>query len=334
VHNFDEQIVETPICKNYTTDLLFSQANAYSLKYVIVIINYIIGKVVQMIITSVGCSSESSRLQYITSCIFVCQFFNTGFLVMLVNANLNGQGWILGKIFNGSESDFSLRFFTTTGDILVGSMMFNTWFPVMMEFGWFGYRVFFRVLDQVGLSGEQKTRKITLQQYINTYAGPVWFIQWKYSSILNIVYVTLTFGMGLPLLFPLAAVQMLVIYCLEKYMIYYLYQEPPAYDEVLSNSVLRKLTRAPLFMIAFAYWMLTNRQLIQNDNLFEIPTHDTPFQAKHYWWEALTKEGVFGSGPAGFLLPYLILFLVFLSCRPLFTLIAKKCCGRVLLSKI
>jgi hypothetical protein len=41
-----------------------------------------------MIINKVGCDTESTQMSYITNSVFICIFFNTGFLLMLCNANL------------------------------------------------------------------------------------------------------------------------------------------------------------------------------------------------------------------------------------------------------
>jgi hypothetical protein len=41
------------------------------------------------------------------------------------------------------------------------------------------------------------------------------------------------YGMALPILFPIAGVSFLVLYVLEKLMIYYFYSEPPTSDEKL-----------------------------------------------------------------------------------------------------
>ncbi len=67
----------------------------------------------------------------------------------------------------------------------------------------------------------------------------MYFMHYKYSSIMNIIFITFTFGAGLPLLFPIAAVSLLVIYSLEMFMLHYVYKQPPAYDEKLNKSVLK-----------------------------------------------------------------------------------------------
>jgi len=84
---------------------------------------------------------------------------------------------------------------------------------------------------------------------------------------MNIVFITMMFGAGLPLLFPLASFSLLLMYLLEKYEIYYVFQQPPAYDEKLNNAVLNNLDKAPVFLLSFGYWFLTNLQMTSNDYL-------------------------------------------------------------------
>ena len=91
------------------------------------------------------------------------------------------------------------------------------------------------------------------------------------------------FGCGLPILFPVAAASLSVLFCLEKYMLYYVYKSPPAYDEKLNNSFLQNLALAPLFFLGFSYWMLTNKQLLGNE-LNPIASKNNAFIAGHYWY--------------------------------------------------
>jgi hypothetical protein len=150
------------------------------------------------------------------------------------------------------------------------AMMFNIAWPIMEFFAFFGMRLGFRLLDRNFSCNEYRTKKTTLQQYIEIYSGPVYFIHYKYSAILNIVFVTFMYGLGIPLLFPLAVLQILMLYVVEKLMIYYSYRQPPMYDDKLNNRVLALLTYAPLFLFSFGYWMYSNQQLLSNDNIYYV----------------------------------------------------------------
>jgi hypothetical protein len=143
---------------------------------------------------------------------------------------------------------------------------------------------------------------------------------------MNIVFITMMFGTGLPILFPIAAASLTVLFCLEKFMLYYVYKQPPTYDEKLNNSVLSNLSYAPLFLLSFGYWILTNKQIISNDYLRPVSRKSESFQADHTWYRALTPEGVFHSGPAGFLLVFFFAYAFYLTFRGTFEWIGKACC--------
>lgn len=97
-------------------------------------------------------------------------------------------------------------------------------------------------------------------------------MHYKYSAIMNIVFLTMMFGAGLPILFPLASGSLLTMYLVEKYEIYYVFQQPPAYDDKLNNAVLVNLDKAPVLLLAFGYWFLTNLQILNNDYLKPVET--------------------------------------------------------------
>ena len=106
-----------------------------------------------------------------------------------------------------------------------------------------------------------------MQKFIDVYSGPAFDIHVKYSSILNIVFVTFMYGFGIPILFPLAAFQLFVIFVVEVLCLYFSYKQPPSYDEKISNTVVGLMHSAPLFYLAVGYWMCSSQQLLSNDHL-------------------------------------------------------------------
>jgi hypothetical protein len=144
-------------------------------------------------------------------------------------------------------------------------MLFNVYWPVVEFFIFGGMRQAFRFLDRGFSCNQNRTKKTTLQQYVELYSGPVFFIHYKYSSIMNITFVTMMYGLGMPVLFPVASMSYLTLYCMEKIMLHYCYREPPMYDERLNNNALGILTWAPLLFLSFGYWMLSSKQLLSNN---------------------------------------------------------------------
>jgi len=153
-------------------------------------------------------------------------------------------------------------------------------------------------------------------------------MHFKYSAILNICFMTMMFGVGLPILFPVAALSFGVLYLLENYMLYYVFKQPPAYDEKLNNSVLENLSWAPLFTLGFGYWMLTNQQLIQSyTSLTPVAKQKDAFMTDHIWYQAFTPAGIFSAGPGGILAILFYIYFVYLVSKELVHVFIKKCCG-------
>ncbi len=279
------------ICHEYVMDFYSGTAASTSVQYMIVAINYILRLFIIKLIIFIGKDTESEQTKLITNGVFLVQFFNTALLLLLVNANLDEQSGFFSIFFSGAVPDFNSWWFSDIGNTLVGAMMFNIYWPVFEFFMWFGYRTLFRQLDK-GLfkCDSNKTKKITIQQYVEIYSGPTFFIHYKYSSILNITFVTMMYGLGLPILFPIAAISLLVLYVMEKSMIYFSYRQPPMYDEKLNNNVLSLMTYAPLLFLGFGYWMFSSKQIMSNDDL-SYTNLDSDVRATHHvWTEVFTLE--------------------------------------------
>ena len=48
-----------------------------------------------------------------------------------------------------------------------------------------------------------------MANFKKVYCGGDYVIHFKYSGVLNVVYVTMFYGMGMPILFPIAGINLL-----------------------------------------------------------------------------------------------------------------------------
>ena len=237
-----------------------------SLKYFITTFNFILRTVCISLVQWIGYPTETQQLDETTKLTFYLQFFNTVFLLLLVNADLSEQFFNSG-IFRGTSGDFDATWFKVSGNTMVGTLIFILLWPIIEFFVFFGLRWLPRFLDHGFSSDPYNTRVTNLQAYVDNYSGPLYLMHYKYAHILNIVFVAFTFGYGIPILFPIAAVALFFLYVVEKSMLYYCYRLPPMYDERLSQSVLNQMSYAPLFLLSFGYWMASNKQMLSNDHL-------------------------------------------------------------------
>lgn len=134
-------------------------------------------------------------------------------------------------------------------------MIINAIFP-FVEFGIAFTKLWvFRTLDR-GLFTKDtyNTKKTNMQTYIDIYSGPEYLIHFKYSGILNVTFVTLMYGIGQPVLFPIAVISYFILYSIERVLIAYFYQLPPTFDEKMTKNALSIIRWAALFYMFFGYW--------------------------------------------------------------------------------
>jgi len=72
-------------------------------------------------------------------------------------------------------------------------------------------------------TNRRKTKKSDVNGYADLYSGPTLDVAAIYSRVLTIVFVTFMYGFGLPILYPIAALSLLLLYATEKAKLYWGY---------------------------------------------------------------------------------------------------------------
>ena len=301
------QVDGEPICANYNSLVTTVFLMTTVLSYLLIGINYVLRTVCIMLVDWIGFSTETERLSKTTTITFIVQFFNSAFLLLMVNADMSEQPLTLG-LTTGALPDFNAIWFRSVGDIIVAAMVFNVYYPIVEVIMYWALRWLFRCMDR-GCKFSGPTKSTSIQSYINIYQGPQYFMHYKYSSILTTAYITFMYGFGMPVLFPIAMLSFLVLYVVEKVMLFYGYIIPPMYDERLSNDVLTKLQFAPLLYIAFGYWMASNNQLLSNEYLTAVENSTDVYVTDHTMGDVFSGQG-WEDGKWAFLVAFIFLNLV------------------------
>lgn len=158
----------------------------------------------------------------------------------------------------------------------------------------------------LGCKKSVKTSTKTLNAYTALYSGPEFDIHYQYSNILVITWVTFLFGPGLPILFPLAFLGMIILYCTNRLTLAYFHRRPPVYDQRLNETTLYLLRFAPLLYTFMGAWVYSNQQTFRNK--VTANTNGEPFmQSQHTVDEFFTQVN-----PGTVFIGYIILVLVWI----------------------
>lgn len=130
------------------------------------------------------------------------------------------------------------------------------------------------------------TQQTQIYSYLDLYTGPDYIVHYKYSSLLNIIYVTMMYGLGLPMLFPIAILSFFIFWATERWQIAYCYQLPPAMDDKLTTNAMTLLSYTPILFLLNGFWMLGNRQMFEN--VVNQIAHSTDPMVTGHDWSTLT----------------------------------------------
>ena len=272
----------------YMQSKYINQFGGYFLSSATVVYNFFLRLIIIAVIKRIGVKTVTNQTRLIMIYIFVLQFFNTVFLNLLTYANIKEA---IGIPFpNGRYSDFTYNWYLDFGVPLMGSMIINAFFPVIEFRIWYFLRISLRFYDRgFRCRGTQKTKKKSLQAFINLFSGTEYEIHYIYSRILNIVFITFMFGIAIPLLFPIALLSLVVLYIVERLALVYYYREPPAYDIKLSDTAIKIMNWAPMFMFAFGYWMMSNRQIFYNEFNIDEKANPDVEKTNHSIYDGVSK---------------------------------------------
>jgi len=230
-------------------------------------VNLILKTVIIKGITWVGEDTNSEQLSSITNGVFVAQFFNTGILLVLVNGNMTEHSpKFITKFIKGTFYDYMPDWYANVGFKIVQTMIINAIMPYVALATSFIVPALKRKLDRKFGSDVYKTKKTSFAAYKDLYSGADYVIHFKYSGILNIVFITMMYGVGMPILFFIAMINFLNQYFCERLIVAYGMKQPPALDDKLTKNAVDMLKWAPLLWLCNGYWMLSNRQIFMNEN--------------------------------------------------------------------
>ena len=170
-----------------------------------------------------------------------------------------------GNGFKGLLYDYQPKWYAIVGNKIVQTMIINAFMPILSEYIPKLKKELLQRFDQSWESNAQQrlyeTKKTQIYSYMDLYSGPEFVAHFKYSAILNLTYVTMFYGPGLPILFPIAVLSYFLFYCVERFGLAYTYIMPPAMDDKLTKNALNLLSYLPLLFLLNGFLMFSNQQI-------------------------------------------------------------------------
>ena len=120
------------------------------------------------------------------------------------------------KFFNGPFKDYTPDWYIDVGLVVLQTMVINAIMPVVNAVKGFVVPIIKQKIDSKNTNNPYVTRCTSLAKYRSVYGGEEYLIHFKYSDMLVIVYVSCMYGLGIPLLFPIGALNLGITWISER----------------------------------------------------------------------------------------------------------------------
>lgn len=170
----------------------------------------------------------------------------------------------LFKIFKGPFYDYMPQWYIDVGLKIITTYLVQ---GIMPYINFIKESVLARVkrrADDKCSCNRFRSKSSSFFQYKAAYTGKDWKIHFKYSDTLNITFLAMLYGIGMPIMFPMAAIIISNQRLAERAQVAFVMREPPAMDNALSKSVLNIMKFAPLCMLFNSFWLIENKQFFDN----------------------------------------------------------------------
>ena len=113
--------------------------------------------------------------------------------------------------------------------------------------------------DRHGGCDSKRSRKIIQSEYEELYIGPEIVMDSRLAQIIACTWVTMTYCIGLPILFLISAINFTLIYWVDKWLILRFYRTPKNFDDRLIRYSIKYLKIGVIFHVLIGFAMLSNK---------------------------------------------------------------------------
>jgi len=258
--------VARSLCSPWATDVLLATVATVGAAAAVPVVNGVFRILLKRMAEWEAHHSINSQAESFAQRLFLLTVINTAALPLLINAAIPGLEALPGNKFD----DFVPTWYSTVGVQLTITMLINVVGPhVSPILKYFAILLFRRGhCDQrcgVACLGDPGKRAASQRQLNSWFEGPQFRLDTRYAAVMQTVFVTLLFASMLPLLVPIAFVNLVVSFYVDKWLLLRFYRTPPHYDVHLGRALTSWIPWALFMHLAMAAYAMSTPQIFSSD---------------------------------------------------------------------
>lgn len=206
-------------CQDYKKYRRSQKANKLLGVFIVVLVNFIIGKIILKTQPHMGLHTHSEDLWSIAFRTFLLQFFNTGLLVLLLRMDQHLP--VLDAAPTEKYGNICAKWYATVGAPLIKTMVINFLASVVKHAG--------KAIAAARVKRCTKAKKVMTQNGLNqVYADSTdsWNMAGAYAELLLPMAVCMLYSSGIPVLLWIATAGFTYKYWVDKWCMLHLYEKP------------------------------------------------------------------------------------------------------------
>ena len=270
-------------CVKYLGDYASITGLTFGSVLLVLVINSVLKQCMKRLVKFEKPKSKGEYALALANKLFIVQLINTALVVLIVNGNLESFGsesvgtafdfTLSGTIFSGDHPDFNKSWFTTVGTSLCVTMIINLATPFYSPVGNCVFRGLARMRDRAKhlccCGDKEFTKKLTQTEYNALWDGGEFELPARYGAIQMVFWVTMMYGSGLPIMYPIACAFYFFAFWVDKWAITKLYNRPAHSDGRLAQSLTHTMVYGVLLHAILACWKYSNSRLFEGVDIIQ-----------------------------------------------------------------
>mmetsp|Transcript_511 Transcript_511/g.521 ORF Transcript_511/g.521 Transcript_511/m.521 type:complete len:488 (-) Transcript_511:930-2393(-) len=218
------------------------------------------------------------------------QLINLGLILFVINMSLKlGKIIFPDGILQGDYEDINSMWYLDVGTQIIISMVLEILAPHFVPFILFIIYKSRRCLDRGCSLDDRRSKKLLQQEYEDLYIGPEFSLDARLAQMVAFVWTTFMYSSGLPVLFVITAVNFLLMFWIDKFLLLRFYRTPKNYDETCIYFSLGEMKYSFVFHFFLGALIFSNNKILSGQEaVFQLdaPTFSglfdvTRFQSLH-----------------------------------------------------
>lgn len=148
----------------------------------------------------------------------VITFVNIAVVCLIVNMNIGNRSII--PVFQGNFRDFSVEWYRLVGSVLCIQIALMIFTNNLTNLAFMMLSCLKRCCNRGCKCSAKHTTSLCQQDYEDANMGGRPLMEYKYASLILVLYITMMYGSGMPILYLITCVYFFATYWTEKFLFF------------------------------------------------------------------------------------------------------------------